>query len=160
MKKELTSQYIASLQMLKKSIEHCPDALWNDNKYTNFFWQVIYHTLHYTNLYLSKNEESFKPWEKHIDNWHLFEHLNNKLNRKAETFQYSKSELMEYATLIADHVENRIIEEELNEHSGFEWLPMNKLQLHLYTLRHLQHHIGQVNERLRQYGILGLTWIG
>lgn len=160
MKKELTSQYMASLQMLKTSIEKCPDGLWNDNSYRNIFWQVIYHTLHYTNLYLSKNEESFKPWEKHVQNLHRFEHSNSRLNRNEETFQYSKSELIDYVALITDQVGNRIIKEELIEQSGFEWLPMNKLELHLYNLRHLQHHIGQLNERLGQHGISGLTWIG
>jgi hypothetical protein len=160
MKKELTSQYMASLQMLKTSIEKCPDALWNDNSYTNIFWQIIYHTLHYTNLYLSKNEESFKPWEKHVQNLHRFEHLNSKLKQDEETFQYSKSDLLDYAILIADQVESRIGEEQLNEPSGFDWLAMNKSELHLYNLRHLQHHIGQVNERLRKHGITSLTWIG
>jgi hypothetical protein len=160
MKKELTSQYIASFQMLKISIEKCPDALWVDNSYKNIFWQVIYHTLHYTNLYLAKNEESFKPWEKHINNWHRFEHLHSSLKQNEETFKYSKSELMEYANLIANKVENQVMEEELNVQCGFDWLPMNKLELHLYNLRHLQHHIGQLNERLSQHGITGLTWIG
>jgi hypothetical protein len=160
MKKELTSQYIASFQMLKISIEKCPDALWVDNSYKNIFWQVIYHTLHYTNLYLPKTEESFKFWEKHINNWHRFEHLHGSLKQNEETFKYSKSELMEYANLIANKVENRVMEEELNVQCGFDWLPMNKLELHLYNLRHLQHHIGQLNERLSQHGITGLTWIG
>jgi hypothetical protein len=121
---------------------------------------VIYHTLHYTNLYLPKTEESFKFWEKHINNWHRFEHLHGSLKQNEETFKYSKSELMEYANLIANKVENRVMEEELNVQCGFDWLPMNKLELHLYNLRHLQHHIGQLNERLSQHGITGLTWIG
>lgn len=36
--------------------------------------------------------------------------------------------------------------------------PMNRLQLHLYNIRHLQHHVGQLTERLHQAGIKGIKW--
>ena len=54
--------------MLRQAIERCPDSLWaNDEsgKYDNAFWQIAYHTLYYTHLYLSVDAESFEPWEHH-----------------------------------------------------------------------------------------------
>lgn len=160
MKTELTSQYMASLEMLKTSIEKCPDELWSDNSYKNIFWQVIYHTLHYTNLYLSEDEASFKPWEKHIENLHRFEHSHDTLQNGIKPFYYAKSELIDYLNVIAGQVASRIVEQDLQKQSGFEWLPMSKFELQLYNLQHLQHHIGQVNERLRQHGITTMNWIG
>jgi hypothetical protein len=159
MTKELISQYKAALQMLKNNIENCPDPLWNDDSYRNIFWQIVYHTLHYTNLYLAKSDENFIPWTKHVQNWHRFESLDKDEQRGADTFQYTKEELFDYAAEITKRIETQIIEEELYEKSGFEWLPMNKLELHLYNLRHLQHHTGQLTERLQQHNVQGLSWV-
>ena len=44
--------------------------------------------------------------------------------------------------------------------SGFSWLPMSKLELHFYNIRHLQHHIGQLDDRLRVKADIGIGWIG
>ncbi len=48
----LKSQYHASLGMLREAIERCPADLWFDTSPTNAFWQVAYHALFFTHLYL------------------------------------------------------------------------------------------------------------
>ncbi|RZK80772.1 MAG: hypothetical protein EOO92_06930 [Pedobacter sp.] len=57
-------------------------------------------------------------------------------------------------------IEQQIDQETFYEDSGFDWLKMNKLELHFYNIRHLQHHIGQLVERLNQSDIGGSIWIG
>ena len=37
---------------------------------------------------------------------------------------------------------------------------MTTAELHLYSIRHIQHHIGQLIERLHQAGIQGFPWVG
>jgi hypothetical protein len=159
MTNELVSQYKAAVKMLENDIELCPNALWNDGSYKNIFWQIVYHTLHYTNLYLAESEESFIPWSKHIQNWHRFEHLNNEEMRGADALQYSKEELLSFAAQTAERIEIQVTEEDLYRLSGFEWLKITKLELHFYNLRHLQHHTGQLTERLQQHNIKGLSWV-
>jgi hypothetical protein len=94
MQKELISQFKSALQMLQSNIEICPDALWNDASYTNIYWQIVYHTLHYTRLYLSSSEKTFIPWAEHHANWHRFEKVNSDEKRGTTSFQYSKLALL------------------------------------------------------------------
>ena len=62
LKRILKSQYRASLAMLRASVEACPDALWYDATPKNAFWQIAYHTLFFTHLYLQPEEQAFRPW--------------------------------------------------------------------------------------------------
>ncbi|WDF54486.1 hypothetical protein [Mucilaginibacter sp. KACC 22063] len=41
---------------------------------------------------------------------------------------------------------------------GFDWLPMSLAGLYIYNLRHLQHHIGQLTERLKTSNAIVITW--
>jgi hypothetical protein len=159
MKKELISQFKAALKMLQNNIENCPDEIWNDASYTNLYWQIVYHSLHYTRLYLSKSEETFIPWAKHHDNWHQFESVNFNEKRGTASFEYSKLDLLLYVAQTNEDIEKQINDEDLYDLSGFEWLKVTRLELHLYNLRHLQHHTGQLTERLQQDDIKGLTWV-
>ncbi len=34
--------------------------------------------------------------------------------------------------------------------SGFSWLPISRGELHLYNIRHIQHHTGQMSAHLRR----------
>lgn len=159
MQKELISQFKSALQMLQNNIEICPDALWNDASYTNIYWQIVYHTLHYTRLYLSTSQETFIPWAEHHANWHRFEKVNSDEKRGTTSFQYSKLALLPYVAQTNEDVESQIIEKDFYNISGFEWLKLNRLEVHLYNLRHLQHHTGQLIERLQQNNVRGLIWV-
>jgi hypothetical protein len=50
-------------------------------------------------------------------------------------------------------------QETLDSASGFHWLPFSRFELHLYNLRHLEHHTGQLADRLRSVANLGVTWV-
>jgi hypothetical protein len=64
----LKSQYHAARAMLREAIERCPPDEWSDTGHTNRFWQVAYHTLFYTHLYLQRNEAAFRRWpQQHGD---------------------------------------------------------------------------------------------
>ena len=68
----LKSQYHASLAMLLEAIDSCPADLWTSDQYVNQFWQVTYHALFYTDLYLQASEAAFAPWEHHRPGHHRF----------------------------------------------------------------------------------------
>ena len=42
-----------------------------------------------------------------------------------------------------------IDETDLEVVSGFDWIPFTKFELTLHNLKHIQHHTGQLYERLR-----------
>ena len=48
----------------------------------------------------------------------------------------------------------------LDAPSGFEWLPFNKPELQFYNIRHIQHHTGELCERLGVMGEIEVPWIG
>lgn len=65
----LISQYKASLEMLKQTITKCPESMWNAASDKNKSWQVAYHALFFTHLYVADSEEAFTPWNKHRDGY-------------------------------------------------------------------------------------------
>ena len=47
-----------------------------------------------------------------------------------------------------------------NNESGFSWLPFGKLELQFYSIRHVQHHTGELCERLGTTGDIEVGWVG
>ncbi|MDP9079872.1 MAG: hypothetical protein M3O71_20785 [Bacteroidota bacterium] len=159
MKSILISQYQASLKMILKTIEKCPDDLWENNTYENAYWRIVYHSLFYTALYLSESDDTFIPWTRHIFNCNVLgavDHGNNPIVIKAA---YSKTDMISYADSILNNLDELVVNLDTSGNSGFEWLPMSKMQLHIYNIRHLQHHVGQLVERLHQNGVTGIHWV-
>ena len=58
----LKSQYHASLAMLREAIERCPPEEWVSTDHKNACWQLSYHVLFYTHLYLQRDEAAFRTW--------------------------------------------------------------------------------------------------
>jgi len=118
--------------------------------YPNRFWHIAYHAVFYTHFYLHPAQADFRPWAKHRQD---YQHLG----RKIET-PYTKAEVLEYHELCAE-VEARVPALALGAESGFPWLPFNKLELQFYNIRHLQHHAGQLADRLRTVMNVGVAWV-
>ncbi len=157
MKQELISQYRAGLAMLANTIDKCPDTRWADNHHPSPFWQVVYHALHFTALYTSTDEAAFTPWRDHLPGIHQLGRWGDKMEMRE--FMYTREAMNNYLDAISASIPDKMAGQNMEEPSGFDWLPMNKLELHLYNIRHLQHHTGQLVERLHQYGIYGINWV-
>ncbi len=71
MRKAVNSQFLAALAMLEQTIQRCPPDLWVDPQAKDQFWQIAYHALFYTHLYLQESEAAFRPWPKHRKDYHL-----------------------------------------------------------------------------------------
>jgi hypothetical protein len=150
-KEVIMSQYEASLEMLRLAVIRCPLSLWDNQEDKNQFWQVVYHALFYTHLYLQPSEEAFVPWAKHKEGCHRMENRGE---------PYGKEEILEYFEICREQVETQVQSLELDAPSGFEWLPFNKLELQFYNIRHLQQHTGELCERLGVMGGIEVPWIG
>ena len=155
----LTSQFHATLSMLAECVERCPDQHWDGSapdvvgKYP--FWQVAYHALCFVDCYLSKNSETFeKEMGCRTDGFHPagMKELSEEFPSRALT----RDELRRYAAFCRDKVASVLAEESeesLSGVSGFSWLPMARVELHLYNLRHAAHHTGQLTAYLRRVGV-------
>jgi len=69
----LKSQYHAALATLKQAVVRCPDDLWTAAGLPSQFWQVAYHALFFTHLYVQPDEKSFTPWESHRNEYQFLE---------------------------------------------------------------------------------------
>jgi hypothetical protein len=156
----IRSQYHATLDMLEEAIRACPEALWTDTSFKNVFWHIAYDALHYTHLYLCDSLETFAPWspgrQKDKQDGDSPSDSNQQPTDKEP---YTKNEVLEYLSFCRQHVDKQVPDLDLNAPSGFHWLPMTKLELQFYNLRHTQHHTGQLSERLRNSVDFGLAWV-
>jgi hypothetical protein len=162
MKKVIQSQYLATLDMLSQAIVQCPASLWADTAYKNPFWHLAYHAIFYTHLYVQSSEEDFVQWTQHREQYEFLGTLPWPPHDEPEIGEpYSKDEVLEYYAVCRAQVQEKVPLLDLDAaESGFYWLPMGKMELQFYNIRHLQHHTGQLCERLRTVAGIGVGWVG
>ena len=80
----LISQYRAVLEMLKQTIIQCPESLWNTIDTGTPFWQIAYHAIFYTHLYIQDSQQTFTPWSKHR---RVAAHITTKGRRNVKNVQ-------------------------------------------------------------------------
>lgn len=156
----VSSQIRAALRMLRSAIAACPDELWNRETDHNPFWVLAYHTLYFAHLYLSPSEEAFEPWEHQVQGH--FAYGRTDLGNWTELTPddvFSKTDVLAYCDHINGCVSELVEIAPFDAPSGFHWLRFSKAEAHLYNLRHIQHHAGQLIDRLRQEAGLGSKWV-
>jgi hypothetical protein len=160
MHSQFVRQYLAELVMLKRAVEACPEDLWLDTKYTNRFWHIAYHAVFYTHFYLHPSEQEFRPWIKHQKGAnYLGAQAWSPHETAAPVEPYTRADVLEYLDLCRDQIAKRVPHDQLDAESGFSWLPFNRFEVHLYNLRHLAHHTGQLADRLRIATNTGVSWV-
>ena len=143
--KAIQSQYLAALEMLKQVIVKCPETLWDAPGNQDKFWRKSYHALFYAHLYLQNAEKDFIQWEKH--------------HNPDNEMPFTKDEVLEYLSFVEQQVIDCVPRTNLEAESGFYWLPFEKLELQFYNIRHIQHHTGELYERLGTHENIELDWV-
>jgi DinB superfamily len=157
----IRSQYLASLAMLRQAVERCPDELWTAESPTNPFWHVAYHALFYTDLYLARTAADSVAWPKHRPEYQFMGTLPWPPHRRPNIgAPYSRAEVLEYLDHCRQEVVARLAELDMAAPSGFDWLPFGKLELQLYSIRHIQLHVGELAERLSVQAGIEVGWVG
>lgn len=164
-KDALKSQLHASLDMLGESIEKCPESLLYSGEYRNAVWQVAYHTLFFTHLYLCRRNEDFLPWEQHqADNQNpdgIPGDSDPASDLPLTPEPYTKEQLLEYTAYCKALVDPSVDGMDLaSEDSGFPWYKVPKFEHLLVNLRHIQHGAAQIADRLRFRLDTGVSWAG
>jgi len=162
-KNALIGQYEAALSMLNDCIRQCPDDKWEANVNNFPFWHVAYHTLFYTDMYLSPDLESYKPPDHYRENYQFFGRLPNPPHEPIVVdIVYDKETILAYV----DHCREKIAgaiqaetPESLAGPSGFWWYHIPRSEFHLNNIRHVQHHAAQMIQFLRQSADIGIGWV-
>lgn len=149
----LVSQYLSSLEMLKQTITICPESVWNETDDRNKFWLVAYHALYFTHLYLADSEEAFTPWAKHPADYVDFDapHVGE---------PYDKDMVLEYLTFCQREVAKRVPRLNLEEASPFHRKYRTRMELQIYSIRHIMQHMGELAERLGARIGADIDWVG
>jgi hypothetical protein len=155
-------QIHAALAMLKQAVERCPEDLWIDTSRPNTFWHVAYHALFFAHLYLHKNRDTFRPWEKHRDEYQFLGQIPFPPRRPPKIGEpYTRAEVLEYAAVCDALVDEAIDVMDLGAtECGFPWYSMSKLEHQFVAIRHIQHHAAQLADRLRGTASIGVDWVG
>lgn len=161
----LKSQYHAALAMLGESIERCPESLWYSSETANAFWQIAYHALFYTHLYLQPNLAAFRPWEHHQSEVQHPGGLAGPPDPNSTLplipNPYSKAQVLAYWKVCDDLVDAAVDALDLqSEDSGFSWYPIPKLEHQIVNIRHIQHHSAQLVDRIRNSTGTSIRWAG
>lgn len=139
----ITQQFGASIAMLANAIHACPVALWNTS---SEYWYKAYHCLFWTDYYLTRTPASFAPPAPFT----LSEFEPN--GTRPERI-YTKEELLHYLHH-CQQKSKQFIDSLSAENFDDRWINGYKdfsiLELYIYNIRHIQHHVAQLNLLLRQ----------
>jgi uncharacterized damage-inducible protein DinB len=160
MRTMFTGQYEAALAMLSQCIAACPPQHWEGKIANDTFRQVVYHTLFFTDFYLSASEQAFELRELH-------QRGGDERGPQA-SLGLDKSDALTYVAIIRQKIVDSLAAEtpeSLQGPAGFARRKHSRGELHVYNIRHMQHHIGQLSAYLRRVDPQlsdpkALKWIG
>ena len=156
--KIVTSQYQSSLSMFEEAVKNCPKNLWEESSYKNRYWHIAFHTMFWTHMYLNDSEHSFEEWNKHIEDYQF---LNFRSKSYAEdAVIYSQEEVLDYLEFCKTRLPDHLATVNFEDEGGFSWIPVGKLELHMYNIRHIQHHTSQLTDRLKEVENIPVRWVG
>jgi hypothetical protein len=122
---------------------------------------VAYHALFFVDLYLSPSEELFELRD-------LNERDGDERTSTAASVGLSKDETLAYVAICRQKALEtlaRETRESLEGPSGFSYRKCTRGELHLYNIRHIQHHTEQLSAYLRRVDPelkdpKALRWVG
>ena len=158
----LASQFEASLCTLGHCVARCPDDLWNSPVAKYPFCQVAFHTLFFTDFYLAVDPDSQRQQPFHLANATLFGDYEQLEYREPESL-YEKSQIELYLDFCRSKAVTTITAEsavDLCAPAKFPRRSFSRAELHVYNIRHIQHHAAQLILRLRIDSDVDIPWIG
>jgi hypothetical protein len=148
-------QFGASIEMLENAIVSCSDQLWSDRSRSPQYWFLAYHTLFFIDLYSSETAKGFAPPAPFLASG-----MHTDIDKHERP--YMKEELQKYLEHCRKKTRSKLkslTDIEMLQPSPFAWVGVNNTELFIYNLRHMQHHIGQMNYILRQELGIGSSWL-
>lgn len=163
LKELLSHQFEASLSTLNFCVARCPDDSWNAPVANWKFCQAAFHTVFFGDVYLqpSDNVEAVKQQPFHVEHAGDFRDYEEMENRP-QTLMYDKAFVLSYLQYVRKKAAETIARETadvLAGPSGFHWRKCTRAELHVYNIRHIQHHAAQLSLRLRTDANVDIPWV-
>ncbi|MBA2117025.1 DinB family protein [Bremerella alba] len=158
----LGRQYEAALCTLNYSIEKSPEPAWQGKVVNMTFDQAVFHTLFFTDYYLGKKPEELKQQAYHRQHAEFFADYEE-MEPRAQRQRYTKATLGDYLQFCrAKAKETLAVETAQDLAAACEFPPktFSRAELHVYNLRHIQHHAAQLVMRLRMDYQVDTPWFG
>lgn len=158
----LLGQYRAALETLEQCIGMCDEDTWSAPHPDTAVNQVVFHTLFFADLYLGFGESGFRDQPFHRDNPQLFQDYEDFEDRVQRNF-YSREGCRAYLEYCYSKVNTTLEGEDaavLSGDCGFPYRKLTRIELHIYNIRHIQHHAAQLGLRNQLHGGDPLRWVG
>ena len=156
----LINQYEAAMATLWQGIIQCPEDKWNSEHPDSPFSRVVFHTLIFVDVYLGRDENEIKYQAFHKNNKHNFKNYEE-LEDRIPSNMYDREFIEEYFEFCLEKLREQIPGEDsevLYGESGFSYRKFTRLELHLYSIRHIQHHAAQLGLRNQLETGIELEW--
>ncbi len=147
----LLNQYEAAFRTLGLCVDRCPEPAWNEPVANLAFCQVAFHTLFFADYYLGENEDALRQQAFHRENQRVFRDYEELQPRQQELL-YERPDVNAYLAHCrgkASRVMTAATLESLEAPCGFQRRAYSRAELHVYNIRHIQHHAAQLSLRLR-----------
>lgn len=159
----LAHQYEASLCTLHMAIFRCPDADWHKPVANMKFCQVAFHVVFFGDVYLQPSDDldALKKQAFHLDHAADFRDYEE-LEDRAQVLTYEKPFVLDYLQFVRLKARQTIERESvavLAGPSGFRRRTCSRAELHVYNIRHIQHHAAQMSLRLRLSCGIDIPWV-
>jgi hypothetical protein len=161
-KSALLSQYLAALTTLQQCIDLADDATWAAPHPDTAVNQVVFHTLFFADLCLNHGESGLGDQPFHRQNAALFQDYEELEDRVPKNFYDREGciRYLEYCRSKASSTLNRETADVLMGDCGFPYRQMTRVELHIYNIRHIQHHAAQLGLRNQLRAGRPLQWVG
>ena len=162
-KELLAHQYEAALCTLYLAIDRCPDASWNQPVATWKFCQTAFHAVFFCDVYLQPSDdvEALKSQQFHLEHKSDFRDYEE-FEDRPQVLLYEKPFVLKYLQYVRRKAQETIAQESatvLAGPSGFHWRKCARAELHVYNIRHIQHHAAQLSLRLRLDAEVDIPWV-
>lgn len=163
LKELLTRQYEASLCTLHLAIDRCPEASWNAPVAKWKFCQAAFHVVFFGDVYLQPSDDvpALKRQPFHLEHAAEFRDYEE-LEDRPQVLLYEKPFVQTYLRFVRGKARETIARESadvLAGPSGFHWRKCSRAELHVYNIRHIQHHAAQLILRLRLDANVDVPWV-
>jgi len=164
LKELLAHQYEASLSMLNLAIARCPDAIWDQPVAKLKYCQAAFHVVFFADVYLQPSDDvdALKHQPFHLEHIAAFRDYEE-LEDRPQALLYEKPFVLNYLQNVRLKARETIARESadlLAGPSGFRHRKCSRAELHIYNIRHIQHHAAQLSLRLRLDSEIDIPWVG
>jgi hypothetical protein len=147
----LWRQFGAVIDMLESSIQICPENFWDKKE----FWYSAYHTIFWLDYYSSAEPDNFCPPNPFsLSEFDPKGALPERVYLKKELLEY-----LEYSRKKAFFLIDGLNEETSKKRFITKKKNYNRIEMIIYNMRHVQHHVGQLNLLLRQNEDVAGIWV-